>query len=83
MLLIDCVKTFRRVTECSCCSRTHLSTQGRSVRSKSTSARATPVTTEALASTNQTASPVTVHPGGWDPAVKSVSHPVRKLLFGI
>lgn len=51
----------------------HLSTQAESVRSTSMSVRATLVTMEAPALTNQTATPVTVHPAGWDPAVKSVS----------
>ena len=67
----------------SCCSWTqpYLSTQGRSVRSTSTSARATLATTEAPASTSRMASPVTVHLGGWGPAVRSVSQPVRCRLF--
>lgn len=45
------------------------------------SATATLVTTEARALTNQMASPVTVHLGGWAPAARSVSHPVRKYLI--
>lgn len=59
----------------------YLSAQGKNVRSTSMSATATLVTTEARASTNQMASPVTVHLGGWDPAARSVSHPVRKYLI--
>lgn len=42
----------------------HLSTQGRSVKLTLMSARATLVAMEAPASTNQTASPATVHLGG-------------------
>ena len=57
------------------------SLQGRSVRWTLTSVRAALVTMEAPASTNQTASPVTVHLGGWGPAVRSVSQPARKPAF--
>lgn len=41
----------------------------------STNVRATLVVTEAPASTNQMASPATVHLAGLDPAVRSVSDP--------